>query len=98
MTIVSKKEGTELTVSLSGRLDTSTSPELENFLNDSLDGVTDLTLKMDGMDYISSAGLRVLLGAHRRMKRQGKMELTGVNDTVMEIFDLTGFSDILTIL
>ena len=98
MTIVSKKEGTELTVALSGRLDTSTSPELEKFLNESLDGVTDLKLELGGMDYISSAGLRVLLGAHRRMKPQGKMTLTGVNETVMEIFDLTGFSDILTIL
>ena len=82
---------------LGGRLDTTTAPELEQALKADLDGVTDLTLDMAELEYISSAGLRVLLSAQKVMKKQGQMKLKNVNDTIMEIFEVTGFSDILTI-
>ena len=82
---------------LEGRLDTVTAPELEKELKETLDGVTSLTLDFGKLEYISSAGLRVLLAAQKLMARQGSMKLTGVNDSIMEIFDVTGFSDILTI-
>ena len=86
-----------LTVSLEGRLDTTTAPVLEKELNDSLEGVAALTFDMEKLDYISSAGLRVLLSAQKRMNVQGKMNLKHVNGTIMEIFEVTGFTDILTI-
>ena len=97
MTITKKSEGTSLTVAVSGRLDTVTSPELEEELSASLDGVTDLILDFAGLDYISSAGLRVLLSAQKRMNAQGSMKVTNVNETVNEVFDVTGFADFLTI-
>ena len=83
--------------SLEGRLDTITAPELEKELKASLDGVTSLSLDFGKLEYISSAGLRVLLAAQKLMAKQGSMKLTGVNDTIMEILDVTGFTDILTI-
>ncbi len=83
--------------SLEGRLDTVTAPELEAELKNALNGVTELTLDFEKLDYISSAGLRVLLAAQKTMNRQGSMKLTHVNETIMEIFEVTGFSDILTI-
>ena len=83
--------------SLEGRLDTVTAPELENALQGALDGVTELTLDFEKLDYISSAGLRVLLAAQKRMNCQGSMKLVHVNETIMEIFEVTGFTDILTI-
>ncbi len=82
---------------LEGRLDTVSAPGLEEMLKESLDGVTELTLNFEKLEYISSAGLRVLLWAQKAMNKQGSMEIRGVNETVMEIFDVTGFSDILTI-
>ena len=82
---------------LTGRLDTSTAPQLEQELKASLDGITELTLDLKGLDYISSAGLRVLLSAKKEMNKQGAMAVRNANETVMEIFDITGFSDILTI-
>ena len=82
---------------LSGRVDTTTAPELEQEIKSSLDGVTELTLDMKELDYISSAGLRVLLAAQKLMNKQGEMTIRNVNETVMEIFEVTGFSDILTI-
>ena len=82
---------------LTGRLDTTTAPQLEQEVKASLEGVTDLTLDLKGLDYISSAGLRVLLYAQKEMNKQGAMTVRNVNETVMEIFELTGFSDILTI-
>ena len=82
---------------LSGRLDTTTSPQLERELNASLDGIEDLQLDFSELDYISSAGLRVLLSAQKKMNKQGAMSISGVNDTIAEIFEVTGFSDILTI-
>ena len=83
--------------SLEGRLDTTTSPDLEKELKEVLDGVSELTLDFSALDYISSAGLRVLLSAQKRMNKQGEMKITHVNEIIMEIFDVTGFSDILTI-
>ena len=72
-------------------------PELEQELKSSLDGITDLTLDMTNLDYISSAGLRVLLSAHKIMLKQGKMKVTNASEIVREVFEVTGFSDILTI-
>ena len=87
----------ELTVKLSGRLDTNTSPVLEEELKTALDGVEDLVFDFHELDYISSAGLRVLLSTQKIMNRQGSMKLIGVSDVIMEIFEVTGFNDILTI-
>ncbi len=86
-----------LTVAVKGRIDTSTAPTLEEELKNSLDGVESLTFDFTGVEYISSAGLRVMLATQKIMNRQGEMEIIGVNDTVMEIFDVTGFSDIIKI-
>ena len=97
MKIELNKNGSELTVALEGRLDTTTAGELEAALKSSLDGVTELIMDLTGLDYISSAGLRVLLSEQKIMNRQGEMKLIHVNETVMEIFEITGFSDILTI-
>ena len=93
----SKKEGAAMSVTLDGRLDTITAPELEKTLNASLDGVSALTIDFEKLTYISSAGLRVLLAAQKRMSSQGAMKVVHVSDVVMEIFDVTGFSGILTI-
>lgn len=97
MNIRTKKDNKALTVAVEGRLDTSTAPQLEECLNSSLEGIEELSLDLSALDYISSAGLRVLLSAQKRMMKQGKMQITGANETVMEIFEITGFSDILTI-
>ena len=86
-----------LIVTLTGRLDTTTAPELEKELKASLDGVTALTIDMSALEYISSAGLRVLLSTRKTMSRQGEMKVVHVNETIMEIFEVTGFSDILNI-
>lgn len=82
---------------LDGRLDTVSAPELESSLKEVLDGLTELTLDFEKLDYISSAGLRVLLTTHKAMLGRGEMKLRHVNDTVMEIFEVTGFTEILTI-
>ena len=97
LNIEKKVNASELTVTLTGRLDTTTAPELENELKASLDGVTALTIDMAELEYISSAGLRVLLSAQKTMNRQGEMKVTHVNETILEIFEVTGFSDILSI-
>ncbi len=97
MTINKTKNGQALTLAVEGRLETITAPTLEAVIKSELDDVTDLTIDFSKLDYISSAGLRVLLTAQKIMNRKGTMKLTGVNETVMEIFDITGFSDILTI-
>ena len=83
--------------SLEGRLDTVTSPSLEAELNGALEGVGELTMDFEKLEYISSAGLRVLLAAQKEMNKRGVMKLTHVNETIMEIFEVTGFADILTI-
>ena len=97
MTITKNKEGGKLTVFLNGRLDTLTAPELEAELNAELDGVSELVLDFTDLAYISSAGLRVLLSAQKKMAGKGDFRITGANETVREVFDITGFSDILTI-
>ena len=83
--------------SLEGRLDTVSAPELEAELKDALDGVSELTLDLEKLEYISSAGLRVLLAAQKEMNKRGTMKVTHVGETIMEIFEVTGFSEILTI-
>lgn len=90
-------EDAKLTVALEGRLDTTSSPELEKSLQESLDGVSELIMDLSGLEYISSAGLRVLLSAQKIMMKQGSMKVIHVNETVMEIFEVTGFVEILTI-
>ena len=82
---------------LAGRLDTVTAPELEKELKGSLDGISELMLDFEKLEYVSSAGLRVLLAAQKTMNKQGSMKLKNVNETIMEIFEVTGFTDILTI-
>ena len=97
LNIEKKANASELTVSLAGRLDTITSPELEKELKEALPGVTELTLDLEQLEYISSAGLRVLLAAQKIMKQQGRMKLIHVNAAIMDVFDVTGFVDILDI-
>ncbi len=97
MTINQKKDGEKLTVELEGRLDTTTAPELESALKDALDGVSELELDLKDLVYISSAGLRVLLSAQKVMNKQGSMAVLNANSDLMEIFEVTGFTDILTI-
>ena len=97
MTIEKKINGEALTLIVSGRLDTQTAPELENELDSVLSGLKELTFDFSNLEYVSSAGLRVILKAQKAMNAQGSMKLTGVNDSIMEVFDITGFLDILTI-
>ena len=97
MTISKTQNGTALTIALEGRLDTMTAPELEKELKASLDGIESLELDFGKLDYISSAGLRVLLSAHKTMSGRGGMKITHVNEIVREVFDVTGFTDILTV-
>lgn len=97
MTITKKQTASSLEIALEGRLDTTTAPELEKELKESLNGMSELTLDFEKLDYISSAGLRVLLSAQKQMSRQGSMKLVHVGEIVMEVFEVTGFSDILTI-
>ena len=97
LNITKNTNASELTVSLTGRLDTTTAPELEKELKASLDGVTTLVIDMTALEYISSAGLRVLLSAQKTMNKQGEMKVVHVGETIMEIFEVTGFSDILSI-
>ena len=97
MTIEKKINNDAVTLIVSGRLDTQTAPELENVLDDSIAGLKDLTFDMTNLEYVSSAGLRVILKAQKTMTVQGSMKLIGVNDSIMEVFDITGFLDILTI-
>ena len=97
MNIVKNQKDTTLTINLEGRLDTSTSPQLENELRSSLNGITNLVFDLVKLDYISSAGLRVLLSAQKTMNNQGEMVIRNVKPEIMEIFEVTGFVDILTI-
>ena len=91
------RDGNALTVALQGRLDTATAPQLEAELKSSLQGISALVLDFGNLEYISSAGLRVLLSTQKLMKNQGEMKLVRVSEVVNEIFEVTGFSDILTI-
>ena len=97
MTITKELNGTELKIALEGRLDTMTAPELEAELNQNLENAESLTLDFSKLEYISSAGLRVLLSAHKIMSSKGGMKVTHVNEIVSEVFEVTGFADILTI-
>ena len=97
MTIEKKINGEALTLIVSGRLDTQTAPELEKELDSVLSDIKELTFDFANLEYVSSAGLRVILKAQKAMNAQGSMKLTGVNDSIMEVFDITGFLDILTI-
>ena len=97
MEFIKKSEGTKLTYTVSGRLDTNTSPLLGSDLTASLSGVTDLVMDLQGLEYISSAGVRVLLSAFKTMKTQGTMTLENVSDTVREVLTVTGLIDFFTI-
>ena len=97
MTITKKRNGEALEIAIEGRLDTMTSPELEAELNKSLDGVETLVINFSKLAYISSAGLRVLLSAHKTMSTRGGMKVTNVNEIVQDVFEVTGFADILDI-
>lgn len=97
--MIIKKEtvGSKLTISIEGRLDTSTSPELSKELDSSLEGITELVFDFAKLDYISSSGLRVLLSAQKAMNGKGTMVVRNVSELVMEVFEITGFTEILTI-
>ena len=97
MKIDKKLEGSTLTLALEGRLDTTTAPELEQVIRAELDKADALVLDFGKLEYISSAGLRVLLSAHKAMAKKSGMKVTHVNEMVMEVFEVTGFSDILTV-
>ena len=93
---INRNENTAV-IEIIGRLDTVTAPALDKMISDELDGVTVLTLDMNALEYISSAGLRVILTAQKKMQKIGSMKLIGVSEAVMEVFEMTGFADILTI-
>ena len=97
MTIEIKRNADATTIELVGRLDTTTAPSLEKTINDDIGAVKNLVLDIKGLEYISSAGLRVLLGAQKKMNGIGSMKLIGVCEEVMEVLEMTGFADILTI-
>lgn len=97
MTIEKTITESTLCLKVIGRLDTTTAPQLEAELKQNIGGITELTMDFSGLEYMSSAGLRVLLSAQKVMNRQGKMIVKNVNDTIMEVFEITGFVDILTI-
>lgn len=97
MNIINNLDGTTLNVALEGRLDTTTAPQLEAELKQSIADNTELILDFAKLQYISSAGLRVLLAAQKVMNKQGKMVIRNVNDVIMEVFEVTGFVDILTV-
>ena len=97
LTINKSFADTKLTVALEGRLDTTTAPELEQSLQESIPDASELVMDFEKLEYISSAGLRVLLSAQKIMNRQGSMKVIHVNETIMEILEVTGFVDILTI-
>ncbi len=97
MTITKANDGDKLTLTLEGRLDTTTTPQLEEELKSVLNDVKTLVFDFGSLEYLSSAGLRVLLATQKQMNQQGSMIITNVNDTIMEVFEVTGFVDILTI-
>ena len=97
MTIEKNLNGKELTVTIEGRLDTSTAPKLESEIKESIQDISKLVLDFTSLEYLSSAGLRVLLSTQKTMNKQGEMIIKNVNETINEIFEVTGFIDILTI-
>lgn len=98
MNISTKIENTTLSIFLEGRLDTMTAPQLERVLKKEINDITELIFDFAGIEYVSSAGLRVLLAAQKVMNRQGSMTIKHVNETVMDVFEVTGFSEILDII
>ena len=97
MDITKNKDGGKLEIKVSGRLDTTTAPQLDSEIKESVDGVTELIFDLGNLEYISSAGLRALLKAKKIMLNQGSMIVTGCNETVLEIFEVTGFKNVLDI-
>lgn len=97
MTITKTVNGSALNLALEGRLDTTTAPQLEAEMKNSIDGVTELVMDFEKLEYISSAGLRVLLSAQKTMNKQGSMVIKNVCADIMEVFEITGFADILTV-
>ena len=97
MTIEKVLNGQSATIIVAGRLDTQTAPELEKEIDGVVSDLKELVFDMTGLEYVSSAGLRVILKAQKIMNMKGSMKLVGVNDSIMEVFDITGFLDILTI-
>jgi anti-sigma B factor antagonist len=97
LNIKQEKDGEKLTVALEGRLDTTTAPSLEEEVKNSIEGIKELVFDLKDLVYVSSAGLRVLLSAQKTMNKQGNMIIRNANEEVMEIFEVTGFIDILNI-
>ena len=97
MTIEIKRNAEETIIELVGRLDTTTAPALDKTINEDIPDTKNLVLNLKGLEYISSAGLRVLLGAQKKMQKIGSMKVTNVREEVMEVFEMTGFADILVI-
>jgi len=97
MDINKKVNGEALEIALTGRLDTTTAPQLDEVVKNDLGGITSLVFDLNNLEYISSAGLRVLLAAQKVMNKQGSMVVRNVKDDIMEVFDITGFADILTV-
>lgn len=97
MTIEMKRNGETATIEIEGRLDTTTAPVLDKTINEETEGVKELILDLEKLEYISSAGLRVILGAQKKMQKIGSMKVRNVCEDVMEVFEMTGFADILTI-
>ena len=97
MEITVNKNGSELTITPIGRLDTTTSPQLQTTVDENISGVTDLTIDLSKLIYLSSAGLRVLMNVQKVMLTQGKMRIVSVNEDIMEIFDITGLTDVFRI-
>ena len=97
MTIEIKRTAEETTIEIVGRLDTTTAPELDKTINEDITDVKNLVLNFKGLEYISSAGLRVLLGAQKKMQKNGSLKVKNVCSEIMDVFEMTGFSDILTI-
>ena len=97
MTIEIKRNAEEVILQITGRLDTTTAPALDKAIAENINAIKNLVLDFKGLEYISSAGLRVLLSAQKKMQKTGKMKITNVREEVMEVFEMTGFADILTI-
>lgn len=97
MNITKERDGSNMILTLEGRLDTTTAPQLEEIISKELDGIESVTMDFKQLDYLSSAGLRVILAAQKKMNKQGEMVIRHVNETIMEVFEVTGFSGILNI-
>lgn len=97
MNITKERDGNSMILTLEGRLDTTTAPQLEEVISKELDGIESVTMDFKQLDYLSSAGLRVILAAQKKMNKQGEMVIRHVNETIMEVFEVTGFSGILNI-